>query len=156
MQISIQSVTLSFMQDLNLLSIKNRKVHILQLDTRDYNSYHKFLDDCHQIVRNKGLNILINNAGILSRDSLTSVSANSLSENLEVNTIAPLMLTKKLVPLLKTSANNGEKTTVVNISSTLGSFSAKSVKGMSWYPYNISKVYEYLNLNLSQFNLNCH
>lgn len=131
-------IDLSPIQDLTRLSLSNPKIHILQLETRDHNAYYKFLDDCHQIVRNKGLNLMINNAGVLSRDTLSSVSADSLSFNLEVNTIAPLMLTKKLLPLLKTSANNGDPTAVVNVSSTLGSF-ATNLKGM-WYPYSISKV----------------
>lgn len=39
-------------------------------------------------------------------------------ENYHVNAVAPLMITKQMLQLLKT-AENGHKTVVVNISSTL-------------------------------------
>lgn len=116
------------------------KLNVLSLDTRDYRYYDKLLDDCHRIVRNSGINLLINNAGVMSRDSLPMVTADHLMDSLETNTVAPLLLTKKLLPLLITAAKNSETTTVVNISSLLGSMSTKVVDGQQWYPYRISKV----------------
>ena len=46
------------------------------------------------IVGEDGLNLLINNAGIMNRDNLESVDSEALIEHFKTNTIAPLMLTK--------------------------------------------------------------
>jgi short-subunit dehydrogenase len=118
------------------------------LDTTNYRYYDKLLDDCHKIVGNNGINLLINNAGIMFRDSLPTLTANHLSDTLQINTIAPLMLTKKLLPLLISSAKNNEPTSVVNISSTLGTMKIKVVDGQQWYPYRISKVFKTFLLSL--------
>jgi NAD(P)-dependent dehydrogenase (short-subunit alcohol dehydrogenase family) len=49
---------------------------------------------------------LINNAGILPTDlPLEQLTADSMREGFEVNCLAPLFLTKALLPLLKKSAN---------------------------------------------------
>jgi NAD(P)-dependent dehydrogenase (short-subunit alcohol dehydrogenase family) len=104
-------------------------------------------------VGNKGLNLLINNAGIISRDSLPIVTAQHVMDNLETNAVAPLMLTKKLLPLLITSAKNMQPTSVVNMSSTLGSMKSNIVKGQQYYPYRISKVLQKLSFNLFYFSI---
>jgi NAD(P)-dependent dehydrogenase (short-subunit alcohol dehydrogenase family) len=147
--IKVQKLKLNFFlfdyQELNrLLGFHYPKLHLLKLETTDYRYYDKLLDDCHKIVGNKGLNLLINNAGIISRDSLPIVTAQHVMDNFETNAVAPLMLTKKLLPLLITSAKNMEPTSVVNISSTLGSMKSNVVNGQQYYPYRISKVLEKL------------
>ncbi|CAG2178222.1 unnamed protein product [Oppiella nova] len=126
--------------DLNRLSAVNKKIKVLAFDTTDYTRYDRFLDDCHRIVGNRGLNLLVNNAGVMARDSLMSVTPDSLNDNFNVNSIAPLMVTQKLLPLLKMSANYGDPTAVVNISSTLGSTVGRVEAGKQYYPYRISKA----------------
>ena len=64
-----------------------------------------------------------------------------MSKTLTVNTIAPLILTKSLIPLLK---GNSSQALIVNISSILGSIHQNhhSFGGVSGglYPYRSSKA----------------
>ena len=47
------------------------------------------------VIGDKGLNLLINNAGVSTKyTKLGLVKADNLLQNLTVNTIAPIMLTK--------------------------------------------------------------
>jgi len=61
------------------------------------------------IAKHKNLDVLINNAGVLKAGN--SITDDRLDIRFAVNTIAPYLLTKKLLPLLK----NGGR--VVNLSS---------------------------------------
>lgn len=71
-------------------------------------------------VGSDGLNLIINNAAVAYKHSLATVNVDDLMDNYRVNAVAPLMITKKMLPLLKASAGHGRKTLVVNMSSTLG------------------------------------
>ena len=125
------------------MSANNPKIHVLELEVTDHNRYEKLAEECHQIVGSKGLNLLVNNAGVMFRDSLTSVTANNISQSLNVNTIGPLLMAQKMLPLLKTSAKNGDNTSVVNISAMIASMAVKVVAGQQLYSYRISKVVYY-------------
>lgn len=82
-----------------------------------------------------GLDVLINNAGMLPpTDYLDSLQADTLLKTLEVNSVAPLMIAKSFMDLLR----NGTASKIVNISSQAGSLSARRV----WegrYSYSASK-----------------
>ncbi|CAG2120811.1 unnamed protein product, partial [Medioppia subpectinata] len=61
--------------------------------------------------------------------------------NFEVNSVSPLMFTKALLPVLKQSGATKRKTTVVNISSYLGSIGEAHKFGPAmYYPYCTSKA----------------
>jgi len=81
------------------------------------------------------LDVLINNAGILSeeRASGLEVSLSTVRATLETNTLAPLHLSQVLVPLLKQS----ECGRIVNVSSGMG---ALSDMGGGYADYRISKT----------------
>ena len=82
------------------------------------------------------LDVLINNAGILEdRDgSILDTDLDLLRRTLETNTLGPLYLTQKLVPLLAKAAGGGR---VINVSSALGQLHDMSDE----YPaYSISKA----------------
>ncbi|CAG2178256.1 unnamed protein product [Oppiella nova] len=73
--------------------------------------------------------------------SIDSVTAEDMLKNFEVNSVAPLMLTKALLPLLKVSGARG-KTSVINISSSVGSMSLEipEIFTREIYPYCTSKA----------------
>ncbi|CAG2176145.1 unnamed protein product, partial [Oppiella nova] len=77
------------------------RLHVLQIESKDYKSYEGFAKKVADIVGDRGLDTLINNAGIFLWKKLDSVTAEDMIENFEVNSVAPLMLTKALLPLLK-------------------------------------------------------
>lgn len=68
-----------------------------------------------------GVDILVNNAGIYESGDIGSTSEERIREVMEVNLIAPMLLTTRLLPILKQSRNG----MVVNINSMAGKMAAK-------------------------------
>ena len=60
------------------------------------------------MVGDAGLNLLINNAGVLHRSKrLDDVSVDDMRQAFETNTIGPLFFAKALLPMLKAAADAG-------------------------------------------------
>ena len=76
------------------------------------------------------VDILINNAGVLEQD----VTEEALMHSFRVNSVAPLLLTTALMPLLKAS----EKPVVASITSRMGSITDNGSGG--YYGYRASKT----------------
>ncbi|KAF7649634.1 hypothetical protein LDENG_00138480, partial [Lucifuga dentata] len=68
-------------------------------------SIEKAVDTVGQLVQEEGLNCLINNAGINVMADFQTVTADMMMENFHTNTVAPLMITKTFLPLLKQAAS---------------------------------------------------
>lgn len=99
----------------------------MQLDVKNYASFNEFRDKLGELVGDKGLSLLINNAGITGQTSIDNVTVQKMIENFEVNSVSPLMLSKTLLPLLRKSSKNGNRTVIANISSRLGSIDDNKV-----------------------------
>lgn len=80
------------------------------------------------------LDVLINNAGIGSRDNLASFTRKQALEVYETNAVAPMLVARALLPALR--ANKHAK--VVNISSLMGSVADNSSGGS--VAYRMSKA----------------
>ena len=80
----------------------------------------------------KKIDLLINNAGIYLKESFGSFKETNLHHQFQINTIAPLMLTEKLLSHLH------EKSKVIMISSRMGSISDNESGGS--YGYRASKA----------------
>lgn len=98
------------------------------------------------LLKNAGLDCLINNAGYAPKSTrYNMVTTDQMIKTLTINSIAPLMLSKALIPLLKREVQPGNKSSlIVNISSILGSIhqnhpSFGSGSG-GLYPYRSSKA----------------
>jgi len=78
------------------------------------------------------IDLLINNAGILTDEQLGSISYAAIEKQFQVNAIAPLRLTEQLLPQL----NSGSK--VVMITSRMGSIADNTSGGR--YGYRMSKA----------------
>ncbi|RVE71456.1 hypothetical protein OJAV_G00051980 [Oryzias javanicus] len=103
-------------------------VHVITLDVCSEQSISSALEEVQSIVGNQGLNCLINNAAVGSSRSLQSVTRETMMKTFEVNTVAPLFVTKAFLPLLQTAAARSavmgvHRAAVINISSILGSIS---------------------------------
>lgn len=137
---------LSVAEELKDLSLKFKNLYILEHDLTNFDKYGNLVNQVESIVKDKGLNVLINNAGVSSKFTRVSlVKVQQMSENFTVNTVAPLMLTKALLPLLtQAAAQNPQhplgvnKAAVINISSVLGSIGENKQGG--FYPYRASKA----------------
>ncbi len=83
-------------------------------------------------VADISIDLLINNAGILKSEQLTSINKDTISEQFSVNALAPLMLTEALIPNL----NAGSK--IAFITSRMGSIADNESGG--YYGYRMSKA----------------
>lgn len=78
------------------------------------------------------VDILINNAGIFRNETLESMNADSIREQFEVNTIAPLMLACHIKELM------GKGSKIANITSRMGSIEDNG--SGAYYGYRASKA----------------
>lgn len=105
-------------------------VRTLRLEVTDQRSVDQLADSLAGVP----IDTLINNAGVSSATpTLASCTFESLSAVLTTNSIAPIMVTKALLPNLTL----GKGKTIINISSVLGSLGMKH-QGSS-YGYRASK-----------------
>jgi NAD(P)-dependent dehydrogenase (short-subunit alcohol dehydrogenase family) len=125
----------TFLQDL-----KERyedKLHIIGLDVTDEEGRNKAFKSISTLTNH--LDILINNAGIISGNERESSSFGEIykedfSKVFLVNSISPLLVSEKFFPLLEKS----EGAKIVNISSQNGSIALRDVGGK--YSYAASKA----------------
>lgn len=132
-------------EELHHLALEHSNVHIHQFDVRDYASYPGVVEWVRSHLEGQGLNVLINNAGIGQWQGFEDVTREHMLEVLETNTVAPLMIAKAFLPLLKQAAATEDSTdlscsraAVVNVSSTYGLVGLNSNGGV--YAYRTSKA----------------
>ncbi|XP_047453226.1 C-factor [Mugil cephalus] len=139
-------------QKLQELAKKYAHVHVVPLDVVNQESIEKCMQEVSQLVQEEGLNCLINNAGINVKADFNSVTAEMMIENFHTNAVAPLMITKAFLPLLKRAASRKgagnsssmgiQRAAVINVTSLLGSVElnwGERADTFRWYPYRTSK-----------------
>lgn len=105
---------------------------VLRLDVADPASVESFAAS----LRGRPIDVLINNAGVSSpAKTLADLTGEELSRVFSINTFAPLMLTRALLPNLRA----GSGRTVFNITSQLASLT-NNTSGTSTYAYRASKA----------------
>ncbi|GAB1867659.1 C-factor [Camponotus japonicus] len=133
--------------ELRALADKSSNIHIIETDLTDTDGYKRIVDTVSEKVNGAGLNVLFNNAGISSKFTrLGLVKKQQIIDAFLVNTVAPIMLTKAFLPLLKVAAKNAKDKTelsvrraaVINMTSILGSITENNDGG--FYPYRCSKA----------------
>ena len=93
------------------------------------------LEQLHQVksmIGEQQIDLLINNAGLLGDDVLGEIDYNSMREQFEINTLAPLMVTETFL------SNLVEGSKVANITSRMGSIADNDSGGR--YGYRASKA----------------
>ncbi|XP_059061737.1 C-signal [Achroia grisella] len=133
-------------EELKTLSQENKHLHILQLDVTNTAKFEEVASQISQVVGARGLNVLINNAAVATKfTKINLVKPEQLLENYAVNTVAPIILTKTLLPLLRqaSEANSDkpvgtQRAAVINLTSVLGSIAQNDQGG--YYPYRCSKA----------------
>ena len=63
-------------------------------DVRNEAEYPSFVEKVRSQVGDNGLNMLINNAGILRKDNVENITRTEMLDHFETNTIAPLLITQ--------------------------------------------------------------
>lgn len=134
---NIIATTRSESDALNQLKATNSNLHILKFESVDYGKLDSFVESVKAIVGADGLDLLINNAGIFLHDSLSTLQPETIMKNIENNAVAPLMLTKHFLPVLRETAKS-RRTVVVQLTSGLGSIAGNTTGGE--YAYRASKA----------------
>lgn len=87
-------------------------------------------------AREKGLHILVNNAGAGETAALPEVSLEDWDTVMNVNLRAPFFLVQQLLPLLKQAASGEDPARVINI----GSIGGLHIPNWDAFPYGASKA----------------
>jgi len=83
-------------------------------------------------LKNRRIDVLINNAGVLSREPLSDLNLSRIQQQFEVNTLGPLLVSQALLPNLSAGSK------LIIITSRMGSVEDNTSGGM--YGYRISKA----------------
>ncbi|MHA2289626.1 MAG: SDR family oxidoreductase [Promethearchaeota archaeon] len=124
----------------DLQALRNKfpnNLSILKFNVTDENDRNQVFNETKK--NSDKIDILINNAGIIAGDEkkpsvLGEIYKEDFAKVMEVNSISPLLITEKFLPLLRNSQNPK----IVNISSQNGSISRRLVGGK--YSYAASKA----------------
>ncbi|XP_062997437.1 C-signal-like [Elgaria multicarinata webbii] len=135
-------------QELKKLGSKHPGLVILRLESTDEASIEASAKEAETHLAGSGLNLLINNAGIMLPSTLELVTQEEMLNVYHVNVVGPMLVTKAFLPLLKTAAQRSSRrglscgrAAVINVS-TIGS-SIGNPPSMDTFPvisYRCSKT----------------
>ena len=137
-------------RELRELAAKNPILHLLEFDVTNALQLENVIKEVEAKLAGSGLNLLINNAGIYDlknseygvvSTTLDEVTREMMMKVYETNAVAPLMIVKAFLPLLRQAAKDSlcqPQATVVNMSSDDGSVEL-NVEG-GHYQYKCSKA----------------
>ena len=126
------------------LSQANSNMYALKLDITKPASFPDFVREVENILgKGNGLNLLLNNSGFMDENrSLDKITAEDMMYSYEVNCVGPLLFTRELLPLLKTTAKAGQYTidnaACIFMSSIIASI--QEYLDVQVYPYRCSKT----------------
>ena len=134
----------SILQELDQLASCTLSVTVVKLDVTDPASIETAKKEIESKLAGKGLNLLTNNAGIITR-GLYDVTAEEMFKHFRTNCIGPLLTVRSFLPLLKQAASSDNdspmsysRAAVVNISSNWASIGDNDFCGE--IPYKLSKA----------------
>eukprot|EP00274_Cyanoptyche_gloeocystis_P005202 CAMPEP_0196657484 /NCGR_PEP_ID=MMETSP1086-20130531/23677_1 /TAXON_ID=77921 /ORGANISM="Cyanoptyche gloeocystis , Strain SAG4.97" /LENGTH=226 /DNA_ID=CAMNT_0041990629 /DNA_START=56 /DNA_END=736 /DNA_ORIENTATION=+ len=111
--------------------LKTIAEEVHQVDLRDVAAIVKLKED----VGSQPIHLLINNAGVLYYEALGEVRKENMLEQFQVNTLAPLLVTKALIENLRSAQPVAR---IVNVGTRYGSISENTSGGD--YGYRASKA----------------
>ncbi|XP_064579001.1 C-signal-like [Zonotrichia leucophrys gambelii] len=130
------------------LAAQHSSIKLVQLDTVNLPSIQRAMQAVGNHLKDQGLNLLINNAGISSHATLCSLDSQEMLDVFATNVVGTLQVVKEFLPLLEQAAKGEGKeglscsrAAVINISSKLGSIGlCLHVPQAPMYPYRASKA----------------
>lgn len=115
-------------KELKTLASKHPNLVILQLESTDEASIRAAAEEATTHLAGTGLNLLINNAGVMPPSTLETLTKEDTLSVYQINVVGPMLVTKAFLPLLRMAAKkSGEKqlssskAAVINITSIGGS-----------------------------------
>jgi len=122
--------------DEQIQSSQGRAIYV-QLNVLDEETIRSACQHASQILKDQGLDVLINNAGIRVIENNGPCDMHALQSTLETNVLAVHKISSTFLPLLQ----QGMQKKIVNITSTLGSIGLNHyTKMMPLSSYKISKT----------------
>ncbi|XP_048172802.1 uncharacterized oxidoreductase C663.09c-like isoform X1 [Corvus hawaiiensis] len=130
------------------LAAQHASIKLVQLDTVNLPSIQGAMQAVGSHLKDQGLNLLINNAGISSHATLHSLDSQEMLDVFATNVVGPLQVVKEFLPLLEQAAKGVGKeglscsrAAVINVSSKLGSIGlCLGLPEAPMYPYRASKA----------------
>nr|XP_022336367.1 uncharacterized protein LOC111132814 [Crassostrea virginica] len=112
-------------KELQEVAKSNPSVTVLKLDVNEINTIEEAKKAVESKVGDKGLNLLLNNAGVNKKASLEEVTPAMMLDTYNTNVNGPLFTTKAFLPFLLRAAESSSpsepSSAVVNISSIMSS-----------------------------------
>ncbi|XP_069821397.1 C-signal-like [Dendropsophus ebraccatus] len=134
---------------LNDFAAKHPNVVVLKLESTDANSIKEAAKEVGKHLNGAGLNLLINNAGIMPESTLDSADSDDFMNVYSTNVVGPFLVAKELLPFLKKAAEENSqkplscsKSAIINVSTRLGSIAnvSESYKDYPVLSYRCSKA----------------
>eukprot|EP00088_Acartia_fossae_P016110 TRINITY_DN18984_c0_g1_i1.p1 TRINITY_DN18984_c0_g1~~TRINITY_DN18984_c0_g1_i1.p1 ORF type:complete len:265 (-),score=41.32 TRINITY_DN18984_c0_g1_i1:313-1053(-) len=142
--------------ELKGLADGNTSVKLIKMDLTDFNSYPDIVNQVDAVVGDSGLNLLINNAGVLPQNrDLKSVTPDDMMTAFKTNCVAPLFFARAMLPLLERASKHGgaglsvKKAAIIQMSTAVASIAENS--GGSTYAYRCSK--SALNMSMKSMSV---
>ncbi|GIY63239.1 c-factor [Caerostris darwini] len=120
---------------------KETEIHLIKLDVSKTEEIENARKIVAEVVGDRGLNLLINNAGAARWLGFPDITEEDLVFHFKTNTVGPVIVFKEMLPLLQISAKHKStgvdvsKTIVLNISSTAGSIAVLTDTNPLWREY---------------------
>uniref|UniRef100_A0A8C3JJX6 C-factor n=1 Tax=Calidris pygmaea TaxID=425635 RepID=A0A8C3JJX6_9CHAR len=127
------------------LAAQHPSIKLVQLDTVNVPSIQGAVRAVDSHLKDQGLNLLINNAGVSSHATLHSLDSQEMLSVFATNVVGTLQVTKVRVELLAKGAGKEglscSRAAVINVSTKLGSIGlCLGVLQAPMYPYRASKA----------------
>ncbi|XP_064885189.1 uncharacterized protein LOC102085884 isoform X2 [Columba livia] len=130
------------------LAAQHPSIKLVQLDTVNLASIRGAVRAVESHLKDQGLNLLINNAGVSSHATLRSLDLQEMLSIFATNAVGPIQVAKEFLPLLDKAAKGMGKeglscsrAAVINVSTKLGSIGlCLGVLEAPMYPYRASKA----------------
>uniref|UniRef100_A0A914Z7X3 C-factor n=1 Tax=Panagrolaimus superbus TaxID=310955 RepID=A0A914Z7X3_9BILA len=126
------------------LAENNSKIHILKLDVENDDDLKEAVQKVEKVLNGKGLNVLINNAAMLTESGAEYKNADRkiLQQHMSVNIVGPICIASAFLHLLQKDSDKEKPSLIVNISSDCGSVKDAIHVGSAWgnIAYGITKA----------------
>ena len=126
---------------------QNLDIELIELELSDGNAIKITVENILQ--KYQRIDVLINNAGFGYISAVEDVESDKLEDQFRVNTFAPLMLMKRVVPIMREQKSG----LIINVSSIMGFSSAALNAPYSSSKHALENISETLALEVGKFGI---
>ena len=123
-------------------------LQVVQIDVNDEESVEEAIDKI--VAENKGIDVLVNNAGYGLFGSLEDLSIEEIKAQFETNFFGAIRLTQKVLPAMRMQNSGG---TIVNVSSVGGRVGVPVLSAYNSTKFALEGLSESISYELEQFGI---